>query len=88
MTLDRRRKRLKMEEGGGGTPPNRLSSNQYAENELDDLIAVLKTGDYMANRRTRPPPSVPQRGKREVNSRDRPMSMVDTTTTTTFTGKH
>ncbi len=79
MTLDRRRKRLKMESGGGGrgTSPNRPSSSQYAENEIDELIAVLKTGDYLTSRRSRVPSSVQSRAKREVN-RDRPMSMVDT----------
>ena len=73
MTLKRRRNRLRQE--GTATPPKRPSSSQYADNELDDLIAVLKTGEFFSSqRKSRSTTSFGHR-KLEVN-RDRPTSMI------------
>ena len=72
MTLTRRRNRLRQE--GTATPPKRPSSSQYADNELDDLIAVLKTGEFFSQRKSRSASSFGHR-KLEV-SRDRPTSMI------------
>lgn len=69
MTLKRRRNRLELE---AKSSSKRTLGSEYAENELDELIAVLKTGDYMSNRKMR---SSSHR-KLEVN-RNRPISMID-----------
>lgn len=49
-TLQRRRSRLQLE---GSGPANRQSVD-YSENaEFDDLISLLRTGDFLAHRRSR-----------------------------------
>lgn len=73
MTLKRRRNRLKLE--ANATASRKASTSEYAENELDDLIAVLKTGEYFSHRKSRPS-SVSGHRKIEVN-RDRPTSSID-----------
>ena len=50
MTLRRRRSRLQLEPGGPGS----RQSVEYSDNaEFDELISLLKTGDFMAHRRSR-----------------------------------
>lgn len=72
MTLTRRRNRLKVE--ANATASKRTSTSEYAENELDELIAVLKNGEYFSHRKSRG--SISGHRKIEVN-RDRPMSSID-----------
>ncbi len=75
MTLKRRRNRLKLEANGGGSVSKRTSAPEYADNELDDLISVLRTGDYLSHRKSRSS-SISSHRKLEVN-RDRPPSIID-----------
>ena len=50
MTLRRRRSRLQLEPGGPGS----RQSVEFSDNaEFDELISLLKTGDFMAHRRSR-----------------------------------
>ncbi len=75
MTLRRRRSRLKLE-ANGSRLSERTSAPEYAENELDDLIAVLRTGDYLSHRKGRSSSISSHRKPLEVN-RDRPPSIID-----------
>lgn len=52
----------------------RPSASDYAENELDDLIAVLKTGDYFSQRKLRPAAGST---RKVLMNRDRPTSAID-----------
>ncbi len=76
MTLKRRRNRLKLEANGGGSVSKRTSAPEYADNELDDLISVLRTGDYLSHRKSRSSSISSHRKQLEVN-RDRPPSIID-----------